>query len=260
MNKNAQKHMKKIISTLMLLITCLTGFAQSLAPNTVPSVIYYSREEGKDVEITAGDAFTEEAPLTLQCRANVTANDGTEFLYEWQLRKIVNGKAEMILRRDEENPVLNILESGVYNLKFMLTYTFGGVRIDMNDIDSISFTVPESTLSCPDGFSPNDDGKNDYLRINVKSIVRLNAAIFNRWGQKVASTDLDKAVAHEHSEQNKLVVWDGMIGGKYAKDGVYFLNLVAQGSDGQEYKIKKAINVLKGFKKNDETDGKNSDY
>ena len=46
--------------------------------------------------------------------------------------------------------------------------------------------------------------------------------------------------------------WDGRQGGDFVKDGVYFININAVGSDGVKYEIKKAINVLKGFK---ETDG-----
>ena len=49
--------------------------------------------------------------------------------------------------------------------------------------------------------------------------------------------------------------WDGRHGGKYVKDGVYFLNINAVGSDGIKYKIKKAINVLKGFNETEETGG-----
>ncbi|MDE5551322.1 MAG: hypothetical protein K2I99_08265, partial [Bacteroidaceae bacterium] len=49
-------------------------------------------------------------------------------------------------------------------------------------------------------------------------------------------------------EANKLVLWDGKSDGKTVKDGVYFINLHATGSDGIEYKVKKAVNILTGYR------------
>ena len=60
---------------------------------------------------------------------------------------------------------------------------------------------------------------------------------------------------HADGEPNKLVLWDGKHNGKYVKDGVYFLNLYGLGSDGIEYKFKKAVNVLKGFSESSTTGG-----
>ena len=74
--------------------------------------------------------------------------------------------------------------------------------------------------------------------MTYQSIVQMSGVIVNRWGQKVYSFDLS----------NVDKGWDGRQNGKYVKDGVYFLHLKATGSDGTKYDIKKAINVLKGWK------------
>lgn len=248
--------MKKLIIICLLLHTAMSCFAQTLIPSATPSITYYSKEKAEDVTVYGGDSFSEEAPLTLRCSANISNADEYTCYYVWELRKIEGGRANLQIRRDDRDTEFNISSSGTYNVKFSYSYYYNGTKVsDVDDLDSITFTVPESSLTCPDGISPNNDKKNDYLILTCKSIVRLDAMIFNRWGKKVASCDYSQAAAHEQSTTGRLCIWDGYIGGKVAKDGVYFLNLVAEGSDGQVYKIKKAINVLKGYKETSETDG-----
>ena len=136
---------------------------------------------------------------------------------------------------------------------FLYTFTHDGDTIEYAS-DAMNVVISESKLTCPDGFSPNGDGINDYYRITAQSIVKLRATFFNRWGQAVHSVSLDDA-EHADGEPNKLILWDGRNNGKYVKDGVYFLNLYGLGSDGIEYKFKKAVNVLKGFNEQSETTG-----
>ncbi len=50
--------------------------------------------------------------------------------------------------------------------------------------------VDERTLDCsfalvPSGFSPNDDGKNDLLRVLTKRVSEFEIIVFNRWGEEV---------------------------------------------------------------------------
>ena len=248
--------MLRIICFSLILFQTLFSYAQTNFPNAAPSITYYSKENKEEVTVVGGDAFSEEAPLTIRCNANLTNDEEYTCYYAWELRKVEGGRANLQIRRDERDTEFNITASGTYNVKFSYSYYYNGQKVsDVDDLDSISFTVPESSLTCPDGISPNRDEKNDFLILTCKSIVRLDAMIFNRWGKKVASCDYAQAAAHEKSTPGRLCIWDGYIGGKAAKDGVYFLNLVAEGSDGVVYKIKKAINVLKGYKENNETDG-----
>jgi len=248
--------MPRFIICSLLLIQSLVSWTQTNIPNAAPSITYYSKENGEEVTVYGGDSFSEEAPLSIRCNANLTNDEEYTCYYVWELRKIEGGHANLQIRRDEMDTDFNITTSGTYNVKFSYSYYYNGTKVsDVDDLDSITFTVPESALTCPDGISPNDDGKNDFLILTCKSIVRLDATIFNRWGKKVASSNYAQAAAHEQSTTGRLCIWDGYIGGKAAKDGVYFLNLVAEGSDGVVYKIKKAINVLKGYKKTNETDG-----
>ena len=67
-----------------------------------------------------------------------------------------------------------------------------------------------------------------------KSIVEFKCAIFDRWGVKMFEFN-DPAIG-----------WNGKYGGKYVPSGVYFYVIQARGSDGQEYKLKGHINILRG--------------
>ena len=87
-----------------------------------------------------------------------------------------------------------------------------------------------------------------------EAIVKLDAKFFDRWGVKLHTATLENA-QHVEGEPNKLVLWDGKYKGKVVENGVYYLNLEALGSDGRKYKIKKAINVLKGFREGSEESG-----
>ena len=247
--------MRYLFSFCFLLFT-VSMMGQTLIPNANPSIAYFSKEHNQTDTIYGGESFSEEAPLTIYCSANMVNEDEFTCYYEWQLRKIEQGRANLQVRRNERDTDFTLTESGTYNVKFSVSCYYNGQKMyDIDDLDSITFTIPESSLTCPDGISPNGDGRNDFLILSYKSIVRMDAMIFNRWGKKVASCNYEEAVQHEQSTTGRLCIWDGYISGKVAKDGVYFLNLVAEGSDGVVYKIKKAINVLKGYKESNETDG-----
>ena len=98
--------------------------------------------------------------------------------------------------------------------------------------DTTTQTV--SQLTMPNAFSPNGDGHNDFYKPKTaQNIVEFRAIIFNRWGQKL----------YEWNDVNG-DGWDGTFNGKKVKDGAYYVNVKAKGSDGQTFTIKKDVNVL----------------
>jgi len=101
--------------------------------------------------------------------------------------------------------------------------------------DSTEVT-PTSTLTFPNAFSPNHDDINDiYKAKECQNIVEFHATIFNRWGQKL----------YEWSDPNE--GWNGTYNGKDVKQGTYFVLVKAKGTDGKEYKIRKDVNLLRGY-------------
>jgi len=65
-------------------------------------------------------------------------------------------------------------------------------------------------LAVPNAFTPNNDGKNDQLRVlNAIKTEKLEFSVYNRWGQLVYKTS------------NWKTGWDGKINGSLQGSGVY---------------------------------------
>lgn len=240
-NKIQMDKFKFIISIFVVFYSFQTTL---WAQSAKPTITFYSKEDENDITMTEGESNTSEAPLEIICTANIDNPNSYTYACEWKIFDTAVGEDKPILTRYEENTHYTLTKSGSYGIKLFVTFTNNGDTIEYES-DLLTITISESTLSCPDGFSPNGDGINDIFKITHKSIIKFEAAIFNRWGQKLHAMKLEDV-------DNG---WDGRHGGKYVKDGVYFLNINAVGSDGIKYKIKKAINVLKGFNETEETSG-----
>ena len=184
--------------------------------------------------------FEEEAPLDVTFRANPEEMGEHTPAFEWHFRK--EGEEQDLLVRYEEDTQYTFNESGVFNVTLKTRLT--DIDADLDSV-TIKVTISESHLEMPNAFSPNGDGINDLYGAkgvnneeaqgHWKSIVSFHGYIFNRWGQKLFEwTDISKG-------------WDGTFKGKDVKQGVYYVLVNAKGADGREYKIKKAVNLLRGF-------------
>lgn len=220
-----------------------------------PVVRFYSIDESDTVTVSPGESQTAQAPLVLHLEAHISNPDNYKYICEWRLWSTQDGGSETnpMMTRFEENTLYTLKKSGGYGIKLYVMFTLDGDTIEYES-EQINVVISESKLTCPDGFSPNDDGINDSLRITAQSIVELDARFFNRWGKEVHSVTLETAKRAE-DEPNKLILWDGRSNGKIVADGVYYLRLDALGSDGVKYKIKKAINVLTGFLESESESG-----
>ena len=74
-------------------------------------------------------------------------------------------------------------------------------------------------LFVPNAFSPNGDGKNDYLAVRGLCIKDIDFKIFNRWGNVVFATQDPKIT----TDQTK--GWNGSFEGKAMDPGVFFYTL-----------------------------------
>lgn len=95
-------------------------------------------------------------------------------------------------------------------------------------------SVGESKLEAPNAFSPyGSPGVNDEWKVAYKSIVEFKCWIFNRWGEQL------------YHYQDPAGGWDGRYHGKLVPSGVYYYVIEARGADGQKYKLKGHINILR---------------
>lgn len=90
-------------------------------------------------------------------------------------------------------------------------------------------------LDLPTAFSPNNDNKNDDLRLIHHGIKELyEFKIYNRWGQLVfdAKNDLN-------------AVWDGTLNGARQDAGIYVAHVKAMGAYNISFNFKKNVTLLR---------------
>jgi len=243
---------KYILKTLVLSLFSLVSQA-IFAQEILASASFVSGQDGEEVVMIGGESKTTQAPCEVTFDVEIDNPNDYNYICEWVLTQTIDKEEKVILDRFEETTQYTLTQAGGYDAVCYVTFTLDGDTVQCHS-DKIHIVISQSKLKCPDGFSPNGDQINDNYRITYESIVKLDAMFFNRWGQKLHSCTLQTATKPEN-EPGKLDLWDGKVGGKYVKDGVYFINLQAVGSDGVKYNIKKAVNVLKGFREGESSSG-----
>ena len=236
----------------IFLLAFLPLFAWAQVPTVDPLGTYYTTTEDGQEDTGDVNGQTLSALFRVVFTANPTIPDGykSQVWYEWTLWK-TDAPDNILVRRNDETFEYDFSEAGSYTVQLKaIFYGEEGTEDyefpqDDEDKKLITFTMSESFLEFPNGISPNDDGHNDELKPKpgFKGIVEFRAVVFNRSGQKLYSWD------DVHGS------WDGKYNGKPVNDGVYFLHVTAKGSDGIDYNIKQAINVISGYNNGENESG-----
>ena len=219
-----------------LFLGAMTAFSQKVSPKA-----HYTDEDGIEKDTTV--ISDGQAPLRVSFRANPSGMEAYSPSYEWHFRKVPkNGTSEELFVRYEEDTEYTFNESGTFDIVLKTRLEQDGEELDSA---TISVTILESRLKFPNAFSPNDDGTNDkYGAYGVndenspdhwRSIVKFHAIIINRRGQKL------------YEWYDPAGYWDGTYNGHPVKEGVYYVIVSAKGAEGHEYKIRKDVNLLRGF-------------
>lgn len=230
-HKPAARH-TLIAAILFLLMFSIKTHAQEIEATPYGAILTENNETFAVPDtIFEGEKFTGSAPIVISFSAGVK-NASSTLRYEWRLSRDPQLESVELTRFDETTEI-SFNESGSSYVEMIVTDTETG-----NSYTSMPFTitVSESKLTMPNAFSPNGDGINDVYKITYESLVSLEAYIFNRWGQELYHMNLS----------NVDEGWDGTFHGKPVKDGVYFILVKAEGSDGVKYNKKKDINILRG--------------
>ncbi|MBP5770110.1 MAG: gliding motility-associated C-terminal domain-containing protein [Bacteroidaceae bacterium] len=238
------------------LVTLLTTSFELSAQTCSPTATFYytTLEDGmtKEVEDHLSDmeSYSGSAPLRFFFYANPENVGDYDARYEWKIF-LAGQESSPLVHRFGEDLEYTFTQSGSFIVELTATFVHGTDTVSYPDEGEeggrFTVTVAESKLEMPNAFSPNGDDHNDVYRAKpfpqTQSIVEFKATIFNRWGQRLYSwNDVNGG-------------WDGKVNGKVVKDGVYFVNVVAKGADGHEYKIRKDVNVLTSLNRNNESSG-----
>jgi gliding motility-associated-like protein len=99
-------------------------------------------------------------------------------------------------RRNSYTPVFKGTVGQLYTIK--ITTKAGCVTLDTQEVK----TIKNADIYVANAFSPNQDGKNDYLRPILRGIKEIHYfRVFNRWGQLLFES------------KNEFPGWDGRLAG-----------------------------------------------
>lgn len=227
----------KIIALSMLFAVAESYAGVNDETPTINPTATYTSIDGEETET---NEMSGQAPLVGKFKANPSNVGDYEATYEWRFTK--EGETAPYLTRYEEDTEYTFNKAGSHSIVVYATFKKGNDIIEYgqeywSEIGALRVTISESKLEMPNAFSPNGDGINDIYKAKdgYQSLTEFHAYIFNRWGQKL------------YEWTNPADGWDGKYKGKDVAQGVYFVLVEAKGADGKTYKIKRDINLLRGF-------------
>jgi len=137
--------------------------------------------------------------------------------YNW------NPTASIVSGATGPNPVVNPTVTTTYTL----TIVDPASGCAWSDTVTVFVTYDCGDVFVPNAFSPNNDGKNDFVTVRSPCITAIDFTIYNRWGQAVFRSD-DVSMVN-----NPLKGWDGYFKGKLCDPAVfyYFLNVSLIGDE-----------------------------
>ena len=204
---------------------------------------------------------TQNVPLHAEFVSELVTDDDKEYVLfpQWTVtRTYTDGEtSETVdyLKRQERVTEYEFTDYGKFQVNFAWSYREKDEveTIPGTDVQPMDFTIDDSEIRLYNAFSPNGDGINDVFKIYARSIVKMNIAIFNRWGQtiKTISGNMDQILPPDAEPDNDggylFEIWDGTFHGDVVNDGVYYINVQATGAGGRKFEKKADINVLKGL-------------
>ena len=247
--------MKRVLISVVFGLWVLLGVNAQVKPDWYPkagaAIATYINHEGEEEEIEVGGTY--DAPFTLTFMANPTDTTGYNVLYEWEIVQIKNGVEKLLAKRNEETTTFTFTEGGVdvsYRVVLYFTYSYReGDITGEGETEPITFSLRGSSVHLYNAFSPNGDGTNDVYRVKTQSLLSFRMKIFNRWGQEIVSGNQDTLPIEYENGYTYYVCWDGTYHGRCVEDGVYFILVEAEGSDGIKYARRGDINVVTSVRK-----------
>ena len=227
----------KIIALSMLFAVAESHAGVNDETPTINPTATYTSIDGEETET---NEMSGQAPLVGKFKANPSNVGDYEATYEWRFTK--EGETTPYLTRYEEDTEYTFNKAGSHSIGVYATFKNGNDGREYgqeywSETGALRVTISESKLEMPNAFSPNGDGINDIYKAKdgYQSLTEFHAYIFNRWGQKL------------YEWTNPADGWDGKYKGKDVAQGVYFVLVEAKGADGKTYKIKRDVNLLRGF-------------
>ncbi|MDQ3051215.1 MAG: gliding motility-associated C-terminal domain-containing protein [Bacteroidota bacterium] len=168
------------------------------------------------------DTTLGQAPLSVIFTSNSTGGVS----YNWDFGDLTYSTLQ--------SPTHVYLQEGNYTVTLVVTNSIG-----CTDTARYSFILVDelASLTVPNVFTPNNDGKNDVFEFIEVGISSINVNIFNRWGKEV----------YDWSTNN--TSWDGKSkDGEELPDGVYLYIIKARGIDDKSYDYQGTVQMIRNVK------------
>lgn len=239
-----------VFSWLGLLVSEAQTFPASY-PMVDNAMAMFVNHDGEDEQIEKDGVY--DAPIMVTFMAypideSPTDTIGYDILYEWNITQVKNGMERLLAKRNEETTTFTFTEGGndvSYRIVLYITYIHRDSGVEgEGESEPITFSLRGSSVHLYNAFSPNGDGTNDVYRVKTQSLLSFRMKIFNRWGQEIVSGDHNTLPSEHENDFTYYVCWDGMYHGNRVEDGVYFILVEAEGSDGVKYVRRGDINLL----------------
>lgn len=140
------------------------------------------------------------------------------------------------LEFDERTSLLDyeFSEQGSYYIRFTADFPSADGTLTYTTSEPYEVTISTSLLEIPNLITPDSpSGSNRVFKVKYQSLVSFELWVFNRWGNELFHTT-------DPSEG-----WDGTYGGSIVPTGAYYYLVKAEGTDGERYNKKGALNVLR---------------
>ena len=130
------------------------------------------------------------------------------------------------------NPV-GVYNSSIDSVRYKLIVSDAGGCLDSAFVTVRVFKT-NPYIFVPTAFTPNNDGKNDVIRPIAVGIQKINYfSIYNRWGQMVYTTTVNRAG------------WDGRVGGTLQNSGVFVWMVSAINYAGKPVFLKGTVALIR---------------
>ena len=102
---------------------------------------------------------------------------------------------------------------------------------------------PDFLVYIPEGFTPNNDLKNDYYQPIVSGVQNYEFSIYNRYGQRIFMTN---DYSNVYCNDGCSSAWDGLMNnGDYAAVGNYTYNMIVFDLNGKERTFQGNISLMR---------------
>jgi len=175
-------------------------------------------------------------PLAVELKTNTTKGDApldVEFFAEGNAVKYRWNFNDGTKNIEQSNAYHTFTNPGIYTVTLEVEGNNNQTKILKTTIE-VTSTIKSSLAEIPTIFTPNNDGKNDILKIEGKNIESFQVSVLNQNGKPIF-------------EWNTLDgFWDGRdMNNNPLPIGTYYISGVAIGVDGVKHLIKQSITLRK---------------